>query len=75
MKTILAICTLAFAFSATAFAENQPPYNEKCPVCGKDGHLPYWTTKDGKRIIFSSGDCKDKFMKNPGKYKITPRDK
>jgi YHS domain-containing protein len=75
MKAILAFCALAFTFSVTSFAENKPPYNEKCPVCGKDAHLPFWTTKDGKRIIFATADCKDKFGKNPGKYKVTPKDK
>ena len=75
MKAILAVFALAFAFSATSFAANQPPYNEKCPVCGKDGRLIFHSEYQGKRILFATADCKKKFDQSPGKYKVTPKDK
>jgi YHS domain-containing protein len=75
MKAILAICALAFAFSASSFAENKPPYNEKCPVCGKDGRLIFHSEYQGKRILFQTADCKKKFDAAPSKYKVTPKEK
>ncbi|MCE9520637.1 MAG: hypothetical protein K8R87_13935 [Verrucomicrobia bacterium] len=59
------------AFTATSFAANQPPVNEKCPVCGKDGRLIFHAVVKGERIIFATADCKDKFEKAPaGKYPV-----
>ena len=75
MKAILAIFALAFAVSGTSFAENKPPYNEKCPVCGKDGRLIFHSESQGKRILFATADCKKKFDASPTKYKVTPKDK
>ena len=75
MKAILAICALAFTFSATSFAENKPPYNEKCPVCGKDGRLIFHSENQGKRILFATADCKKKFDQSPGKFPVKAKDK
>jgi YHS domain-containing protein len=47
--------------------------NDVCPVCGKAGRLIFRSEYNGQHVIFHTADCKDKFDKNPGKYKITPK--
>jgi hypothetical protein len=72
MKKLLSTLTLALAFSAITFAAG-PPVNEVCPVCGKTARLIFRSDVKGQHIIFFSADCKDKFDKAPGKYKVTPK--
>ena len=71
MKTLLTLLAITIAFAVQAFAG--PPVNEKCPVCGKDGRLIFRSIREGKTVIFDCADCKNKFDKAPGKYKVEPK--
>ncbi len=68
---VLAAATITLG--AGVFAANQPPVNEKCPVCGKDGRLIFHSEVKGERIIFDTAVCKDKFDKAPGKYTVAKK--
>lgn len=71
MKALITTCALALLAAASLSAAE--PVNEKCPVCGKGARLIYRTNHQGQHIIFFSADCKDKFEKTPGKYKVEPK--
>ena len=75
MKSLFSAAILSFVLSTVASAAPQPPFNEECPVCHKNGRLIFSSTKDGKRIIFATSDCKSKFDKNPGKFTVKPAQK
>lgn len=70
MKTLLTLLVLTLTLPATA-AE---PVNSECPVCHKDARLIFHSnTKDGKRVVFATAECKAKFDKTPGKYQVKPK--
>ena len=71
MKTLLTLFVLTLSLPATAA---EPPMNTVCPVCQKDARLIFRSnTKDGKRVIFATAECKEKFDKTPGKYQVKPK--
>ena len=70
MKTLLSVLSLSLFLAAIGSAAPEPPVNEKCPVCDKAGRLIFHSNYQGKRIIFASADCKDKFDKAPTKYPV-----
>lgn len=70
MKTMLSLLTLILATTALHAVE---PVNDKCPVCGKNGRLIFHSNHNGQRIIFDTSDCKDKFDKTPGSFKVVPK--
>jgi hypothetical protein len=71
MKALHFILTLTFALSGAIHAVE--PVNDKCPVCGKNGRLIFHSNYKGERVIFDTSDCKDKFDKAPGNYKVIPK--
>jgi transposase-like protein len=74
MKSFLAVLTAVFALGLTAQAV-EVPINEQCPVCKKDARLIFYTkTKDG-RVAFATKECKAKFDKSPGSFKVVKADK
>lgn len=69
MKTLLLTVSLTLALSGLVQAG--APVNEKCPVCGKTARLIFRTNApNGDRVIFATSECKDKFEKNPGGFKV-----
>ncbi len=73
MKALLS--TLAIALAFAGFAQAGPPVNEKCPVCGKNARLIFHSNApNGDRVILATAECKEKFDKNPGGYKVTKKD-
>lgn len=73
MKTLLSLSVFVSLLSLSGMAA-EPPVNSECPVCHKDARLIFRsTTKDGKRVIFATAECKDKFDKTPAKYTVKPR--
>jgi YHS domain-containing protein len=74
MKTLLSTLLLAFALcGSTVFADAPTPVNDVCPICGKAGRLIYRSNYKGQHVIFHTAECKDKFDKNPGGFKVTPK--
>lgn len=71
MKSLLHILALTLALGGILNAVE--PVNDKCPVCGKNGRLIFHSNHKGERIIFDTGDCKDKFDKAPASFKVTPK--
>lgn len=73
MKTLLTLIAITASLSLNSIAA-EPPVNTECPVCHKDARLIFRsTTKDGKRVIFATAECKDKFDKTPAKYSVKPK--
>lgn len=73
MKTLLTTLALFTAMTLPGTAA-EPPMNTECPVCHKDARLIFRsTTKEGKRIVFATAECKEKFDKTPGKYQVKPK--
>lgn len=73
MKTLLSLLALSGTLTLNIIAA-EPPVNSECPVCHKDARLIFRSnTKDGKRVIFATAECKDKFDKTPGKYQVKPK--
>ena len=70
MKALFATLAIAFTLSGTVFSAPQEPINDKCPVCGKTPRLIFHSNTAQGRVIFFSGDCKDKFDKSPTKYPV-----
>jgi YHS domain-containing protein len=71
MKRLLFLTVLTLASLSPSFAG--APVNDTCPVCGKNARLIYRSDYKGEHIIFCTAECKDKFDKAPGKYKVTPK--
>ncbi|MEY4483915.1 MAG: hypothetical protein RL693_1367 [Verrucomicrobiota bacterium] len=71
MKTLLHSLALTILFAGISSAIE--PVNDKCPVCGKNGRLIFHSSHEGKRFIFDTAECKDKFDKAPTSFKITPK--
>lgn len=69
MKKLLSTLTLVLAFSGLSMAST--PVNDVCPVCGKNARMIFRSIVKGQHVIFFSVDCKEKFEKNPGNYKVT----
>jgi YHS domain-containing protein len=72
MNRILSTLAILVSFPIIAFAAG-PPVNDVCPVCGKNARLIFRSDYKGQHVIFHSADCKDKFDKNPEKYRVTPK--
>ena len=73
MKSLLFLLALTATLTLNSIAAD-PPVNTECPVCHKDARLIFRsTTKDGKRVIFATAECKDKFDKTPGKFSVKPK--
>lgn len=73
MKRLLRLLALTSALTQNSLAVD-PPVNTACPVCHKDARLIFRSnTKDGKRVIFATAECKGKFDQNPGKYQVKPK--
>lgn len=70
MKTLLTTLAVTFTIVGSAFTAPQAPINDVCPVCGKNARLIFHSNSPKGRVIFFSGDCKDKFDKAPTKYSI-----
>jgi hypothetical protein len=73
MRTLLATLAASFVLAGAAMAAPQEPVNDKCPVCGKTARLIFHSNAPQGRVIFFSGECKDKFDKSPGKYQVKPK--
>ena len=72
MKTLLITLSLSLSLASTVLAG--PPVNEACPVCGKPARLIYRTNApNGDRVIFDTSECKDKYEKNPGGFKVVKK--
>lgn len=72
MKTLLSLLALTATLTLPLTAAE--PINAECPVCHKDVRLIFHsTTKDGKRVAFTTAECKGKFDKAPGKYQVKPK--
>ncbi len=66
--------TLFLTLALTSLVHAGAPVNEKCPVCGKPARLIFHAnTPSGDRVILATAECKDKFEKNPGSYKVTKK--
>lgn len=73
MKTLLTLLALTASLTLNSIAA-EPPVNTECPVCHKDARLIFRSnTKEGKRVIFATAECKASFDKNPGKYQVKPK--
>lgn len=73
MKTQLTLLAFTASLTLNSIAA-EPPVNTECPVCHKDARLIFRsTTKEGKRVIFATAECKEKFDKTPGKYQVKPK--
>lgn len=73
MKTLLTFLALTASLTLNGMAA-EPPVNSECPVCHKDARLIFRSnTKDGKRVIFATAECKNKFDKTPAKYQVKPK--
>lgn len=73
MKTLLTLLAFSASMTLNSTAADAP-VNTECPVCHKDARLIFRsTTKDGKRVIFATAECKEKFDKTPGKYQVKPK--
>jgi hypothetical protein len=73
MKTLLTLLALTASLTLNSVAA-EPPVNTECPVCHKDARLIFRSnTKDGKRVIFATAECKGKFDATPGKYQVKPK--
>lgn len=73
MKTLLTLLALTASLTLNSIAAD-PPINTECPVCHKDARLIFHsTTKEGKRVVFATAECKGKFDKTPGKYQVKPK--
>lgn len=73
MKTLLPLLAITVALALNSRAADAP-INSECPVCHKDARLIFRSnTKDGKRVIFATAECKDKFDKTPAKYQVKPK--
>ena len=72
MKTLL--LTLSLTLLLNGLVQAGPPVNDVCPVCGKPARLIFRTNApNGDRVIFDTSECKDKFEKNPGGYKVVKK--
>ena len=72
MKALL--FTLSLTLALSGLVQAGPPVNEVCPVCGKPARLIFHAnTPSGDRVILATAECKDKFEKNPGGYKVTKK--
>ena len=72
MKALL--FTVSLTLALTSLVQAGPPVNEVCPVCGKNARLIFRTNApNGDRVIFATSECKDKFEKNPGGFKVTKK--
>lgn len=72
MKALLLTASLTLAL--TGIVKAGAPVNETCPVCGKPARLIFHSTApNGDRVILATAECKDKFDKNPGGYKVTKK--
>ncbi len=73
MKTLLPLLAVTTLLTLSSRAA-EAPINSECPVCHKDARLIFRSnTKDGKRVIFATAECKDKFDKTPAKYQVKPK--
>ena len=73
MKTLLTLLAVSATLTLNSIAA-EPPVNKECPVCHKDARLIFRSkTADGKRVIFFSAECKEKFDKTPGKFSVKPK--
>ena len=72
MKTLLTLLAITATLTLNSTAEE--PVNKECPVCHKDARLIFRSkTADGKRVIFCTAECKDKFDKTPAKFSVKPK--
>jgi YHS domain-containing protein len=73
MKTLFSLLAITAALTLNSLAADAP-INTECPVCHKDARLIFRSnTKDGKRVIFATAECKEKFDKSPGKFQVKPK--
>ena len=69
MKALL--FTVSLTLALTGFVQAGAPVNEKCPVCGKGARLIFHANApNGDRVIFATAECKDKFEKSAGSFKV-----
>jgi hypothetical protein len=73
MKTILSSILFLTLALGTAMA-NDAPINEDCPVCGKAARLIFWSKTREGRVAFATKECKAKFDKAPGSFKVKKAD-
>ena len=73
MKTLFSLLAITAALTLNSLAADAP-INTECPVCHKDARLIFRSnTKDGKRVIFATAECKEKYDKSPGKFQVKPK--
>lgn len=76
MKTFLSVLSAVFALSLSAHAAAVTPVNDECPVCKKAIRLIFKSEqKDHTWVFFATKECKAKFDKSPGAFKVVKADK
>lgn len=73
MKTIISSLLFLTIALSTAMAVDAP-VNDECPVCHKAARLIFWSKTREGRVAFATKECKAKFDKAPGSFKITKAD-
>ncbi len=74
MKTILTTLIVSLGLSLAAYADKPINDGGECPVCRKTPRLIFWSQTREGRVAFCSKECKAKFDKNPGSYKVKKSD-
>ncbi|WP_395746872.1 hypothetical protein [Prosthecobacter sp.] len=72
MKTLLTLVAFTASLTLNGLAADAP-VNSECPVCHKDARLIFRSTVAGKRVIFATAECKEKFDKSPNKFQVKPK--
>ena len=70
MKSFLSVVTAVLALGLSAQAASVTPINDECPVCKKAVRLIFKSQTREGWVFFASKECKAKFDKSPGSFKV-----